>query len=158
MSKTEKRGTAIDLWHGPLTAAEIAAQCGFETVRGLQLFWQRRKLDGALPMEARPRFAQACAPAIESEGDDRDATAFDADGGAIKGSAIAGSLGLAVPPGDPLLCAMRMVHGADRWRRLDGMPAQTLEQECRIAPSRQAVAEFALIRDRYTAALMSVAR
>jgi hypothetical protein len=157
-------GKAIKLWHGALTAKTIAARCGFETERGLQLFWQRMKGNGRLPQAERPHFAckngaATCEEILpEPESDGRDSVIFTAGGEAIDGTPIGGALGLAVPPGDPLLCALRLVHGEDTWRPLDGMPPQTLQMESAgHLPSRARVAQFAAIRDRYAGALMRIA-
>lgn len=91
-------------WFGPMTAEQLAVRCGV-THRLVRKFWVAEREAGRLPAAPapRPHFAAASAPlAGDLEDDGIDYAADDAP--------IASPWGVAVPPGDPLLAALRAEH------------------------------------------------
>jgi hypothetical protein len=151
------RNALIKAWFGDRTVDQLARRFKVSAIL-IRKFWECQRDAGRLPAQPtpRPHFADRCATpaepvtevdAIDPETDGIDFAADDAP--------IGGPMGLRIPEGDPLLCALRLVHGGEPWRRLDGMPAHTLAMELDgHAPSRARVAELAATRDVYVAALM----
>ena len=155
--KRAMQAKLVAAWHGLDTCAAIAVRYGLAEIT-VRKFWERARGDGRLPASSpRPFFTQNCTPLLEADGigDDRDIIAYSADGEPIEGGPLGGPIGLAIPPGDPLLCGLRLVHGHEPWRPLDGMPAEVLRIEAAGAmPSRSRLAYWAQLRDAFAGALL----
>lgn len=152
----DRRRALRKAWFGKRPVGFLARRFGVSE-RMIRGFWESERIAGRLPPAPapRPHFAERCVVAAEvaSEADVLDAE-IGAEDFAADDAPIGGPMGLRIPDGDPLLCALRLVHGADPWRPLDGMPAQTLAMELDHPPSRGRAAELAATRDLYVAALM----
>jgi hypothetical protein len=152
-------------WYSAATLCSIAAANGHIHAKKIKRFWQAEKAAGRLPDTPRPHFIASASRAKQAAqvaalwpiADDVDADDDGEQRNFVDDDApIGGAMGLCIPPGDPLLMALRLVHGADCWRGLDGMPSGTLESEAvgRVVPSRHRVKRLAIVRDAFVAALM----
>lgn len=149
------RETLRTAWHGTMTVAEIESREGVNS-RRIRRFWESERGAGRLPEGPRPHFIDAASREV------RIALGADASDVAVDYTAddspIGGPMGVAIPLGDPLLRALQTVHGAERWRAVDGMPVRVLNDEAAgRVPARWRVAQLAALRDAFVAALMRLA-
>lgn len=138
---------------GPRTVGEIAKRTGLNW-RRVNRFWKAEKAAGRLP-EVRPHFLDRCkrvvaeAAAIVEANDDAEAPSIDKNA-----APIADPNPSYVAQCDAFAAALARANGQS-WRRLQDMPAHTLEIELKYPPSAERVRELARTADVYTAALIA---
>jgi hypothetical protein len=114
-------------WFGTKSVSALSREFGFAEIT-IRKFWQRERDAGRLPAEGpRPHFAHHCARATPAAlNDDNAVEGWPIDNEIEKSMQSDDGLGARIPDDDPLLAALRRVHGNDPRRLTDTVPVKEL--------------------------------